>query len=124
MPLIKATKATAKATNGVLDRMVVDYLGSLLTKLPDGIKMLTGCCLVGASWIATGIFGYASFDDGWNQTLIQQILDWMNYIGLGALAVGGADKLLDAQPPQATMTGKPHVDATRGDTMQPMEPVK
>lgn len=108
-----------KAMNGVLDKVVVSYLGSALDKIPLKYKTLIGCLLTSAAYAATGVFSHFSFDDGWNQGVIQAVLDWSKMGGEVLIAAGAAHKLVKALPPQQTVSGKPEVDRV-STTMTPM----
>lgn len=101
-----ATKAT-NLSRGVADKLVVNFLGSILAKLPDGVAMLVGAILIGLSWIATGVFKFSTFDDGWNQELIQQIIDWATYLGYGAVGVEGVNSAMNARSPHEAIDGLP-----------------
>jgi len=105
--LKNTTTGAAKVTQGVTDRIVVNFLGSILSKLPDGAAGLTGAVLIGLSWIATGVFKYFAFDDAWDQAMLQQILDWASYLGYGALGTEGVNSAMNARSPHETISGAP-----------------
>ena len=99
-----------KKLDGVLDKVVVGYLGSILSKIPIGKKTAVGCLMTAVAFGTSGVFSLTSFDHTWSKDtldIVQLALDVLKYSGETLMVAGAAHKLVKATPGTMTASGKP-----------------